>query len=304
LVPTSVLPTFINLASISEQLYSSKYRFLYELVQNADDLLYRNARNEGLMAVLKLRISPQTIVIKTNEDGFTRKNIEAICATGKSSKKATATDEHIGEKGFGFKSVFSVADEIRIQFELWSFRFKHRRGDNGLGMVTALDAPMEALNKGITTRITLRLAKSEKDEYQKLLDAVADLPKTIICFLRKLRTIHIDITHLDARTELTTIKKIAKKSEESVTIKRSREYDATDEIDAGVYHKRTYTVNNMPEDDCRKGQQSVKIDLAFSIDAVTKQPKQCDPGQYGFAYLPLQRLPQLQVSLPWFGLRP
>ena len=93
----------LTMCSISEQLYSSKYRFLYELIQNADDSLYRNARQKCVAPYLRFRITPHEFIVETNEDGFTRANVEAICATGKSSKKTSALDNHIGEKGFGFK---------------------------------------------------------------------------------------------------------------------------------------------------------------------------------------------------------
>jgi hypothetical protein len=64
---------------------------------------------------LRFEIGPNAFVVETNEDGFSRANIEAICAMGEISKKASDTDDRIGEKGFGFKSVFSIADEVTVQ---------------------------------------------------------------------------------------------------------------------------------------------------------------------------------------------
>ncbi|KAF1351570.1 hypothetical protein EJ07DRAFT_159316 [Lizonia empirigonia] len=109
-----------------EEDFLHDYRFLYEVVQNADDSHYRNIFKQGGSAFLRFTITPKTLDIETNEDGFTRANVEAICATGKSSKKASATEDFTGEKGFGFKSVFSIAEEVRIQSGVWSFRFEHR----------------------------------------------------------------------------------------------------------------------------------------------------------------------------------
>ncbi|KAF2704317.1 hypothetical protein K504DRAFT_507325 [Pleomassaria siparia CBS 279.74] len=276
--------------SISEQLYSSKYQFLYELVQNADDSLYRITKDN---ATLSFTITPQKFMIETNEDGFTRKNVVAICATGKSSKKATAADDHIGEKGFGFKSVFSVADEVRIQSGVWSFRFEHRRGDDGLGMVTPLDAPLKRLQEGMKTKITLRLAKRARKDYQKLVEAVVDMPETTIFFLRKLEVIRIDITHQDEQRETMRIVKTEDEAKKQVTITRFQGLKK----DASVYHKVTFDVTGMPADERRKGQQSVKVDLAFPIDPITRQPKLSELGQYVFAYLPLRRLPNVQFLI-------
>ena len=241
-------------------------------------------------------MTSETFVIETNEDGCSRKNVEAICATGKSSKRAALAKEYTGEKGVGFKSVFSIADEVRIQSGLWSFRFEHRQGDDGLGMVTPLDATMEDLPNDVTTRITLRLTPNARTEYEKLLDAIGDLPDTILFFLRRLSTIRIEITHLDKRREMIVIEKVVSGLDgSSVKSSRSRLWNGVEQVDASLYHKFSHTVTGMPEDERRKSQSTVSIDLAFPVDPTTKQIKLCDMGQCVFAYLPLQRLQQLQV---------
>jgi HSP90 family molecular chaperone len=195
----------VNTTSISEQLCSSKYQFLYEVIQNADDSHYDNLESTRSQSFLRLVVTPKTFVIETNEDGFNRKNVEAICATGKSSKKGSSSNEYTGEKGFGFKSVFSIADEVRIQSGLWSFRFEHDQGDDGLGMVTPLDATTDELPIDITTRIILRLTPKADQEYKKLLNAVLDVPDTTLFFLRKLSTVRMDLTRIIASSCLTQL---------------------------------------------------------------------------------------------------
>jgi HSP90 family molecular chaperone len=61
----------LSVHSIAEQLYSSKYRFLYELIQNADDSMYSKANGSGLKPSLTFNITPSCFIIETNEDGFT-----------------------------------------------------------------------------------------------------------------------------------------------------------------------------------------------------------------------------------------
>ena len=252
-------------------------------------------KNTSLQPFLKFIVTPQTFTIETNEDGFNRGNVEAICATGKSSKKGSVTEEYTGEKGFGFKSVFSIADEVRVQSGLWSFRFEHRQGDNGLGMVTPLDAPAEDLPPDITTRITLRLTPKATREYARLLEAIADMPDTTLFFLRKLATIRVQITHLDVRKETITIQKLLYSSGSTVHIHRSRMVNGEAQTDASLYFRVRHAINDLPDDDRRKGQKVAWVDLAFPVDPETKQPKLSKMGQHVFAYLPLQRLPQLQV---------
>ena len=283
--------------SISEQLYSSKYRFLYELVQNADDSSYRKLPwFGGASPFLRFEVRPDTLIVETNEDGFSRANIEAICATGKSSKKGLETDNHIGEKGFGFKSVFSIADEVRIQSGLWSFYFVHRRGEDGLGMVTPLDASPESLPEGVTTRITLRYSEEAKQEYSRLVEAVKDLPDTMILFLQRLLTIHINITGPDTPCEKTTFTKSYNISRSQCTIAGSRQCNDSTESSKCTYFMFSQMRRNMPSHDRRKNRKEAKIELAFPIDPTTQQPKLSEMGQHVFAYLPLQRLSQIQVS--------
>ncbi|KAF2654846.1 hypothetical protein K491DRAFT_599984 [Lophiostoma macrostomum CBS 122681] len=282
--------------SVSEQLYSSKYRFLYELIQNADDLLFTVAKANKKLPTLCFSVTPQRLTVETNENGFTRKNIEAICATGKSSKKATATDDHIGEKGFGFKSVFAVADEVKIQSGLWSFRFIHRRGEGGLGMLTPLDAPTETLTSWVTTKTTLNFTEATRAEYARLVDAILNMPTTTIFFLRKIKLIQFHIIHPDGQEETIKIRKRTK-IYDSVSMTRTRELNGVVEQEESNYYKVTHTVSHMPEDDRRKDIHSVTIVLAFPIDPITERPKLSELGQYAFAYLPLQRLPQIQFLI-------
>ncbi|CAO2653065.1 Nn.00g024760.m01.CDS01 [Neocucurbitaria sp. VM-36] len=281
---------------ISEQLYSSKYRFLYEVIQNADDSSYSKARTESLLPYIQFDITPDSVIIETNEDGFTRANVEAICATGESSKKASADDDHIGEKGFGFKSVFSIASEVYIQSGFWSFWFQHRQRDDGLGMVTPLDAPPESLPIGVRTRITLKVSDRSPAAYQRLLDAVMDIPETTIFFLQRLRRITMRLTRTDGSTESITTKKSFQLSSRMYHISRLR-VGHTRALNQSAYLRFFGTRDNMPEDERRGGRSEVRVDLAFPVHQTTKAPKLSECGQHVFAYLPLQRIHQLQFLI-------
>jgi hypothetical protein len=282
--------------SVSEQIYSSKYRFLYELVQNADDSLYGKACRESTLPFLRFTITPTTFIVETNEDGFTRANVKAVCATGKSSKKVSATDDVIGEKGFGFKSVFSVADKVDIQSGLWSFRFKHRQGQDGIGMVTPLDADAVCLPADVTTRISLRLAKTTKQNYRDLLNAVASMPETTIFFLQKLQNFQIHVTDLDGKVSTTRFEKAHLNTSMSrVQLRRYQTIDDKTAVDESIYRCFTHVIKDMPENEYRKGRKSARVDLAFPVEPALKKPKLSKSGQHVFAYLPLQRIQQVQV---------
>lgn len=247
---------------------------------------------------VRFEVFPDKFVVETNEIGFKRENVEAICATGRSSKKASISDDHIGEKGFGFKSVFSIAEEVHIQSGWWSFCFRHRRGEDGLGMVTPLDAIPAVLPQGVKTRITLRYSQEAKQEYQRLIEAVEELPDTTILFLQRLREIHVNTVDESGRNEKRTFSKQYDTGRNTCTIQRRRVSNGVTTDQDCKYHLFRNTVHNMPAHERRQGRTEAKIELAFPFDSTTRQPKLLAEGQYVFAFLPLQRLFHLQVSKP------
>jgi hypothetical protein len=264
--------------------------------------MYGKAYRSGTKPSLAFNITPSCFIIETSEDGFTRANVDAICATGKSSKKASELDDHIGEKGFGFKSVFAVAKKVHIQSGVWSFCFEHSRGQSGLGMVTPLDASPTPLAENTTTRITLTLTDTGHAAYEKLVDAVKDLPSTVIFFLQKLENLTIRIERSDGRTESTMLQKTRGPTFGMVHLSRETQcFQGSERLssltDRSEYHVFTHMIEKMPEDERRRGRHIALVQLAFPVDAVTKKPKLSVLGQHVFAYLPLQRLPQLNVSV-------
>jgi hypothetical protein len=236
--------------------------------------------------------------METNEDGFTRANVESICETGKSSKKASSVDDHIGEKGFGFKSVFAVANKVHIQSGLWSFGFEHSFGDNGLGMVTPLEVPFATLPEDVTTRITLKLADTRPPAFEKLTNAVRNLPHTTVFFLQRLKLIRINIENLDGTGNSSIIRRRPSNGKVTLAFVRT-EFSGSGVVatqdKTSEYHVFSHRVRTMPRDERRKGRTEAEIKIAFPVNADTQLPELSEQGQHVFAYLPLQRLPQLQV---------
>ncbi len=90
-----------SLERLSKELYNTDMHFVLELIQNADDNQYRD--NPTLIFV----IDSNSINIYNNERGFREKNIQALCDIGKSTK-GKHKQGYIGQKGIGFKSVFTI----------------------------------------------------------------------------------------------------------------------------------------------------------------------------------------------------
>lgn len=108
---------------LSDDIYSSKSRFILELLQNADD----NSYIAGVVPKVDIFIDLQKefVYIVNNESGFSSADMHAICDIGGSLKGRTAGK--IGYKGIGFKSVFSVCDTPTIISNGFQFQFNAKR---------------------------------------------------------------------------------------------------------------------------------------------------------------------------------
>ncbi|RYP09924.1 hypothetical protein DL764_000966 [Monosporascus ibericus] len=182
-----------SVITLAKNLYSKDVRFIFELLQNADDNSYLRARGAGDVPFVSFRICRDRIVVECNEDGFTEVNLRAICNIGKSSK--TGAQGYIGEKGIGFKSVFKVAWKVHIQSGDYSFCFKHRRGQSGMGMISPeWETPSEAII-GPLTRMTLFLHGDNEEvdgtAQQSIASQLNQLQPTMLLFLNNLRQISI-----------------------------------------------------------------------------------------------------------------
>jgi hypothetical protein len=187
LSPQEPLLTPLRLA---QNLYRSNARFLFELIQNAEDNSYSRAKALGAEPYVKFTIRPDTIVIDCNEDGFTPENVKAICKIAESTKIRENAQYYIGEKGIGFKSVFMVASKVHIQSGPFSFSFEHEPGNNGMGMITPVWENADTALEEPLTRITLTLLESL--DIVNLLSQFDTFPYTLLLFLNKVGRIIFD----------------------------------------------------------------------------------------------------------------
>ncbi|KAH9037560.1 hypothetical protein EDB84DRAFT_1480937 [Lactarius hengduanensis] len=172
------------LERLSSDLYNKKTHFLLEFIQNADDNTYA----DGVTPSLNLRIEDTLVVFECNERGFLADNVKAICDIGQSTKtRENATRGFIGEKGIGFKSVFTVADEVHISSGPYSFYFDRTAQ---LGMITPVWGSDYPPRPGWTT-FHLRLAPTENGT--DLSAQLNGLRPTLLLFLRQLRVLNVTV---------------------------------------------------------------------------------------------------------------
>lgn len=103
------------LEEVGKNLYSSKKRMFFELLQNADD----SASENGVK--VKLQMNGQYFVLTHDGYAFNQHDFESITSAAKSTKRAN--DKKTGYKGIGFKSVFTNSHSVYIKSGGYEFSF-------------------------------------------------------------------------------------------------------------------------------------------------------------------------------------
>ncbi|CAM4802546.1 unnamed protein product [Rotaria magnacalcarata] len=102
-----------SLKSLSSDLYTDNIRFIYELIQNADDAQARN--------IYLTILEEKYFIIAHNGKAFDEKDLKGICGVNNGTKKKDL--DKTGYKGLGFKAVFGKSDKVMIYSRGEYFRF-------------------------------------------------------------------------------------------------------------------------------------------------------------------------------------
>jgi hypothetical protein len=103
------------LDTVSSDIYSESQRFVFELIQNADDAA-KDTDNEVHFDFL-----PNCLIVSHNGKSFDENDIISLTGAGASTKRADPTKT--GYKGIGFKSVFGKSERVTIFSDGYQFRF-------------------------------------------------------------------------------------------------------------------------------------------------------------------------------------
>lgn len=107
------------LQNLMGDLYTKTERFIFELLQNADDQPI-----EGSSVYVTLKSLSENLLFLHSGKPFSESDVDSISSIGDSTKKNDT--EKTGYKGIGFKSVFSEAETVYINSGNFSFAFdKH-----------------------------------------------------------------------------------------------------------------------------------------------------------------------------------
>ncbi|KAN0099174.1 hypothetical protein V8E51_012949 [Hyaloscypha variabilis] len=267
---------------LSNQLYEKETHFLLELIQNSDD----NTFDEDIPSVAFKCVrngAGWSIRIICNEVGFKRENVEALCRIGDSTKRVDdRTRGFIGEKGIGFKSVFKVANIVRIHSGAYSFMLDRR---TRLGMITpSVDGSAWQLRRRGKSGTHILLELRGSSEFRLINDELEKLEPEILIFLRKISKLSIDIPDRELQFEVTRIAE-----DQALDGQETAELTRTNLL-IGVRTSTKYVIvrhqETLPQglDDRRPNIRNSEVVLAFEIDRSSQPLLRARPT---FAYLPI-----------------
>ena len=109
---------------MDDQYSKADDRFIYELLQNADD---QPVKGQSVSVVLQLL--KDHLLFMHDGRAFDEDDVAGICSIGKSTKRKDK--EKIGYKGIGFKCVFTVSNTVIIKSGNYSFAFDFHSPEYG-----------------------------------------------------------------------------------------------------------------------------------------------------------------------------
>jgi len=256
-------------------------------------------------------------VFECNELGFSPANVKAICDIGASTKirernprgfigtsctphprrlpLLTRIYAYVGEKGIGFKSVFTVADKVHITSGPYSFHFDKT---TPLGMITPALGDFESPSgSGWTpesgwTTFQLHLAPSENGN--DLSAQLRDVRPTLLLFLRKLRALSISIPAVSPHKAINIeVRRTDDVGRDMVSLERIRDGEHTVERFVLVRHLAQTPVGEPSRENVKESE----IVLAFPV---TEAREPVQRIQDVHAFLPL-RCYGFKVCFPGWG---
>lgn len=105
-----------SLNALSGDLYTDSKRFIYELLQNADDSSFHDEA-----VTVWIKTFNDYLVVAHSGRPFSPRDLQGICNVNNGTKKSDLTKT--GYKGIGFKSVFGQSERVMIFTNSEFFRF-------------------------------------------------------------------------------------------------------------------------------------------------------------------------------------
>ena len=237
-------------------------------------------------------VYPNRIIVECNEDGFTKRNLSAICNIGRSSKSGTQV--YIGEKGIGFKSVFKVAYKAVIQSGPFCFSFTHRKGDSGMGMISPQWEEGISQGEQGRTRITLWLHEDDSEDVSvSISEQFEAIHEEMLLFMRKIQKIVVKTYADDQRLKHSSTYSRRNGVGRVVSTERLRSEGKSESRTKKHFHLTTYTATGLPKSENREyNDEALESESYAQSDIVLAFPldESSEPllgKQWLFSFLPV-----------------
>ncbi|MHA1381919.1 MAG: sacsin N-terminal ATP-binding-like domain-containing protein, partial [Candidatus Helarchaeota archaeon] len=258
-----------NAARLVREINTVAPRFIFELIQNADDNKYEST----VKPKIKFILHRDYLLVQNNERGFSDDDVWALCGIGESKKKKSLG--YIGEKGIGFNSVYMVTNEPHIYSNGFQFRFKFdEKSPESVIIPEWVDNIPDFIDLQ-QTNIFLPIKPEKKTEIKDFFDEVHP---NILLFLRKLKEIKI----LLKEKNKTVVKKIELNEKGSII----------EIVNNGMknYWKIIKKLFKIPQTINEKRRENIietEIILAFPLNKINLP--ETSNKQYVFAFLPIKK---------------
>lgn len=232
---------------------------MLELIQNADDNTFQSS-----VQTLNIEYRDGFLFFSCNEVGFSRRNVEAICSIGLSTKSGSVdASKFTGEKGIGFKSVFKVADIVWIQSGNYSFKFDR---NERLGMVAPIWAMFPHHHTPGFTSIVLKL--SPNCNVGDLIKDIKQIDCRLLLFLRRLKRFNLKVREHDGQVWTSTLSRTNQRK----AIPGLPEVVLLHQNDLSQsYYVVRHQIDNLPAEPKRQGISKLDMALAFPMQVETSE---------------------------------
>ena len=193
--PLDALNLAKALTRLSGDLYTETERFIFEILQNADDL-----PGESKKVKIEFVLLEEHLLIVHNGKPFTAGNVKALSAIGASTQSNNSSTT--GYKGIGFKSVFTDSDCVYVHSGNYSFKYDSTFYEDSTRIpwqikpiwVEENDFPEEIKSHSSFFKspvsIALRVGNSKVDEYRGKIRELFSEPRFML-FLRHINLIEV-----------------------------------------------------------------------------------------------------------------
>lgn len=163
---------YSGIREIVEDLYPDRAHFIYELLQNAEDVEANHA---------SFILHEDKLIFKHNGRAFCQENVWGITNIGKGSKREQ--QDSIGRFGIGFKAVFAYSETPHIWSPTYSFKISN------LVLPNEINPKPELGNETCFAFPFNNPKKTKEDAFAEIKLGLEELAETTLLFLRNLKTI-------------------------------------------------------------------------------------------------------------------